>query len=362
MKILFITNGHGEDIIAARIIKEIQNEQIFAFPLVGEGKSFEELKNVEILGSRKKMPSGGFVYQSFSNIVKDIFSGLIGNTLEQIKTLKILKGTFDKVIAIGDIVPIIGSIIVSEKFIFIGCAKSDYYDYSYTPWEKFLLKKRCKMCFPRDEKTTENLISYGIKCAYVGNPMMDCIETTNEPFNKNEYDFTIGLLPGTRDDFYLNLEDMITLSEHIDKIFQSQNKKNLYLISATKEIDISKYTNKENVILATNKFGDVISQSDLIIGLSGTGNEQAAGLGKPIVSFTGRGVQYTSSFAKRQKQLLGDAIFVGSRNFQKTAQKVWEILTDKTLMQKMATCGKKRMGPKGAAKKIAYYIKNENWL
>ena len=81
MKILFITNGHGEDIIAARIIKELAGHDISVCPVVGAGQVFDGLP-VTVLGPRKKMPSGGFVYQSLSNIIKDVFSGLIGNSIE----------------------------------------------------------------------------------------------------------------------------------------------------------------------------------------------------------------------------------------------------------------------------------------
>jgi len=37
--------------------------------------------------------------------------------------------------------------------------------------------------------------------------------------------------------------------------------------------------------IVQGKFGDVLSSSKVIIGLSGMGNEQAVGLGKPVVSF-----------------------------------------------------------------------------
>ena len=59
MRILFITNGHGEDIIAARIIEELAGEDISVLPLVGAGTVFDGLP-VTVLGKRKKMPSGGF--------------------------------------------------------------------------------------------------------------------------------------------------------------------------------------------------------------------------------------------------------------------------------------------------------------
>jgi hypothetical protein len=359
MKILFITNGHGEDIIAARIIKELGGQDISVLPVVGTGQAFESLP-VKILGPRKKMPSGGFVYQSLSNIAKDLFSGLIGNSIEHIRILRSLKGRFGLVVAVGDIVPIVGAMLTKTKFFFVGCAKSDHYDYSYTPWEKYFLKKYCSLCFPRDKKTFDNLSKYGIKCEFAGNPMMDCFEVTGDNFGLKDKDLVVGILPGTRDDSLLNMEDIIAATFELDKAAESSGKKIAYLAAAAPSADLGRFPKRSDLAISTEKFGDIIHLADAVIGLSGTGNEQAAGLGKPVISFPGRGVQYTASFAKRQTQLLGDALMVTERNPKKTAAAVWSILTDSAKRQAMGAEGSKRMGPPGASKKIAEFINNED--
>ena len=359
MRILFITNGHGEDIIAARIIEELAGEDISVLPLVGAGTVFDGLP-VTVLGKRKKMPSGGFVYQSFSNIVRDIFSGLIGNSIEQIRLLRSLRTKFDLVVAVGDIVPIIGAMLTRTKFFFIGCAKSDHYDYSYTPWEKSFLKRYCSLCFPRDKKTSDNLSKYGIKCRFVGNPMMDCFKVTGENFAVKEGTYTVGILPGTRDDAALNMQDIFSVTEELDKLAAKNGKDICYLAAVAPSADITSFPKKTNLIITTDKFGDVISRADAVLGLSGTGNEQAAGLGKPIISFPGRGVQYTASFAKRQEQLLGEALTVTERAPGSTAATVWSILTDPQKKECMGKAGQERMGSSGASAQIAKLIKDEN--
>lgn len=359
MRILFITNGHGEDIIAARIIEELAGEDISVLPLVGAGTVFDGLP-VTVLGKRKKMPSGGFVYQSFSNILRDIFSGLIGNSIEQIRLLRALRTKFDLVVAVGDIVPIIGAMITRTKFFFVGCAKSDYYDYSYTPWEKYFLKKYCSLCFPRDKKTSEGLSKYGIKCLFAGNPMMDCFKITGETFSVKEGTYAVGILPGTRDDVSLNMQDIFSVTEELDKMAAKNGKDIYYIAAVTPSADISSFPKKSNLLVTNDKFGDVISRADVILGLSGTGNEQAAGSGKPIISFPGRGVQYTAPFARRQKQLLGEALTVTERDPGSTAYAVWKILTDPEKKELMAKAGAERMGKAGASAKIAELIKNEN--
>lgn len=359
MKILFITNGHGEDMIAARIMKELEGEDISVLPVVGAGDVFDRMP-VKVLGPRKKMPSGGFVYQSFTSLLKDVFSGLIGNSLDHIRILRSLKGHYDLTVAVGDIVPIIGAMLAGTKFFFVGCAKSYHYDYSYTPWERYFLKKYCSLCFPRDRKTFDALSKCGIKCVYAGNPMMDCFETTNLDLGIEKGAYKIGVLPGTRDDARLNMEDIMSAADELDLIAASRGKRTVYLAAVSPSADTADFPKRTNLSVFTDRFGDIINSSDVVIGLSGTGNEQAAGLGKPVISFPGRGVQYTASFAKRQTQLLGKALALTQRDPKRTAEAVWEILSSEDKKREMGAAGKERMGGPGASKKIAELIKNED--
>jgi len=308
------------------------------------------------------MPSGGFIYQSLQNIIKDISSGLASTVIKEIRELRGLKGKFDLVVSVGDIVPIAGALFTKTKFIFVGCAKSDYYSYSYTPWEKFLLKKYCTLALPRDIKTTEGLKKKGVKARYVGNPMMDCIRMTGADLGVPKGAFVVGVLPGTRDDTPLNMEDIFSVSEELSKKAAPGGKEIVFLVAASPVSDTSIFKCPDNMRIYKNMFGDIINRSDLVIGLSGTGSEQAAGLGKPVVSFPGRGVQYTALFAKRQKELLGEALFITKREPGAAASDIWGILNDTSRSQKMGAAGKDRMGAPGASKKIAEIINNANSL
>ncbi|NQT30499.1 MAG: hypothetical protein HQ596_07990 [Candidatus Saganbacteria bacterium] len=363
-KLLFITNGHGEDLVAAEIIQHLgQDFDISVLPVVGEGSAFKGLK-VKILGSQKKLPSGGFSLRNFRYLIWDIYAGLVGNTIENIKLLRKHKKHFDLVISIGDIVPIIGARLAQSPFIFIGVNKSSYYrwfGYSYTPWEKLLLQNYAQKVFVRDKLTETKLRSHGIKISqaeYVGNPLMDCIEQmTNDPSTSlgtskcqmtNEGKIVIGFLPGTRDDAKINLEDFERIVQEIIKLNNSE-KKVTFVIATTLENVPSNMEKKP--------FADVLSQSDLIIGLSGTGNEQAAGCGIPVISFCGRGSQYNKKFAQAQKQLLGNALdLILDREPIIIAAEVWNLLKSPDKMEEMGKAGKERMGHSGSTEKIADFI------
>lgn len=363
MKILFLSNGHGEDQIASQLIKELfkldKNIEISAFPLVGSGDAFKNLP-VQILGTRKIMPSAGFIYQSFSNIIKDVFSGFIRNTFLQIKYLSSLRGKFDRAVAIGDIVPIAAAVISKAPFYFIGCAKSDYYDYSYNYLEKYLLKKYCRLSFPRDKKTADNLEKIGIRVKFAGNPMMDCMAITGYDFGIQSDARVIGILPGSHDDLYINMEDILDVAKKINNLSEKQKIKIEFLAALPANADISRIKILHNMRIIRNKFGDVLNKSEIVIGLSGTGNEQAVGFGKPVLSFAGRGVQYTKKFQEKQKELLGDALLASSK--ENAAHDAMNLLLNEDQIKFMAKTGAGRMGPSGASKKIASMVRNENWI
>ncbi|MFM6037962.1 MAG: hypothetical protein ACKPBB_09850, partial [Sphaerospermopsis kisseleviana] len=80
LQLLVLSNGHGEDIIAARIIKELQQlsspPDIFALPIVGEGRAYQNL-NVPCIGEVKTMPSGGFIYMDSRQLMRDVQGGLV---------------------------------------------------------------------------------------------------------------------------------------------------------------------------------------------------------------------------------------------------------------------------------------------
>jgi uncharacterized protein (TIGR03492 family) len=99
-----------------------------------------------------------------------------------------------------------------------------------------------------------------------------------------------------------------------------------------------------------------LNRSEIIVGLSGTGNEQAVGMGKPLVCFPSGGIQHTLKYAKDKKQLLGDSISLVENNPSIIAQEVWAILKDPIRQEKMIKVGEERMGKRGSSKKIADYI------
>jgi uncharacterized protein (TIGR03492 family) len=207
LQLLVFSNGHGEDVIATRILQELQQlpnrPDIFALPLVGEGHAYQQL-GIPLIGSVRTMPSGGFIYMDGRQLMRDMRGGLIQLTLKQFNAMRCWIKTQEKlgnrkaILAVGDIVPLLYACLSGLDYAFVGTAKSEYHvrdelnilrrktkgafweNFSgsvYHPWERWLMShQRCKAVFPRDSLTSKILRKWPIPAFDLGNPMMDGLE------------------------------------------------------------------------------------------------------------------------------------------------------------------------------------------
>ena len=201
MKLLCISNGHGEDAIALPVLQELrklpQPPEIVTLPIVGVGQAYLS-NDLAIAGQTQVLPSGGFLNQDRRQLVRDLRGGLVGLTIAQIQTIRDWGRSGGKILAVGDIVPLLFAWMSGADYAFIGTAKSEYYlrdrqgqilasqrnsieaktGCYYFPWERWLLsRRRCKAVFPRDKLTTEILQQHHIPAFDLGNPMMDGVAT-----------------------------------------------------------------------------------------------------------------------------------------------------------------------------------------
>ena len=197
-RLLCLSNGHGEDVIAVRILQALQSRsdcpKLFALPLVGEGNAYRSL-GVPLIGTVKAMPSGGFVYMDGRQLVRDVQGGLLQLTLEQFKAIRRWAKQGGRILAVGDIFPLLLAYFSGIPYAFVGTAKSEYYlrdaagnwlpqvgfdnwsGSDYHPWERWLMSRsRCRAVFPRDTLTTKVLQQWAIPAFDLGNPMMDGLE------------------------------------------------------------------------------------------------------------------------------------------------------------------------------------------
>ena len=258
LRLLCLSNGHGEDIIAVRILQELQHRStsfnIAALPLVGEGRAYTQL-GIPLIGSVKTMPSGGFVYMDGRQLMRDLKGGLLQLTLAQLGAIRSFSHNqpdrdrqASAILAVGDIVPLLFAWLSGANYAFVGTAKSEYYvrdengnlpgrspftrleNWSgsvYHPWERWLMShSRCQAVFPRDSFTTQTLQKLSIPAFDLGNPMMDLEPVTPLDISdlQKRRSLTILLLPGSRPpEAYNNWQQIIAAVSGLMVTFSDRN-------------------------------------------------------------------------------------------------------------------------------------------
>ncbi len=407
MKLLCLSNGHGEDIIGLRILQALQQQapelELAALPIVGEGLSYEQA-GIPLIGAVKAMPSGGFIYMDGRQLAKDLQGGLLKLTRSQLKTIRAWAKEGGFILAVGDIVPLLFAWLSGANYAFVGTAKSEYYlrdevgwlpreswlagleSWSgsvYQPWERWLMgRKRCQAIFPRDSLTSQVLQAKSLPAYDLGNPMMDGLmtstsadleaSTVNSPTDADEsaQPLTVVLLPGSRPpEAYRNWQTILTACSSLMRDLYQPSVRFLAAIapsldlaplrerlemegwrpSSTNELTYTR--GASTLTIATDRYAEFLQQADFAIAMAGTATEQFVGLGKPALILPGTGPQFTPRFAEAQTRLLGPSVTLTQP--EQAGQIVQSFLTRPDLLQLVAENGQRRMGSPGAAARIA---------
>ena len=399
--LLIICNGHGEDVIALEIIKrflkKIKIKTIEVMPLVGNGKIFDSInsKNFSKIGYLRDLPSGGFSNQSLKGFFIDLFAGFLVDTFKNFLIVRGKSKDHYKIIAVGDLLPLFFAWSSKCEFSFIGTPKSDHTWFDgpgwalsdiyhklkgseWDPWEIFLMRsKRCKSLIMRDDFTANNLNKKMISAKYFGNPMMDFVDEKNEKVSNIIMFKRIILIIGSRFpeafnnlDIFLNCLEDLKLSNDLIILLPLSINANVYTIKShiknrgyTKENNVQFKIGEDSVwkkkkkyiLLGKSTFNEWANMGSVGLSNAGTATEQITGLGIPSVSLPGAGPQFTKSFAKRQARLLGGSVLV-CNNKKILLDNLEILLNEKDYRLKQVRIGKKRMGKRGASKKIVDYI------
>jgi len=390
-RILIISNGHGEDLIAARLaqsLKELRPSiQLEALPIVGLGSAFSKL-GISLLLEGKQMPSGGFIRNGLKNIKMDLQAGLISHTRRQLRVLKAAREGVDLAFCVGDaILLLFAGWVLKRPIVFLPTAKSNYIA-PHWKLEIDLMRRYCTAVFPRDLITAKSLQQHGVKADFYGNVMMDALEFKGDDLKKNPGEIVVTILPGGREEAYDNLLEIGKVVLEFEKLCQANGEglQRRYLVALSGGLEFSELvvrmpvedwqvisstlselergiighfgSFKEQIRLTVTqgRFADLLKASDLVIGLAGTANEQAVGMGKPVVTFVGNGPQFTKKFAITQQKLLGDSISLVESEPGIVAAEMWWILKNPELYEKMAQIGRERMGKAGGSEQIAREI------
>lgn len=392
-RLLCLSNGHGEDIIAVRILQELQQysilQDIAALPLVGEGRAYASA-GIPLIGTVQTMPSGGFFYMDKRQLVRDLRGGLLQLTLTQTQALRAWVKQGGVVLAVGDIVPLLFAWWSGVDYAFVGTAKSEYHirddvktivklssferilgvsDSIYHPWERWLMSlPRCKAVFPRDSLTAKKLQKWAIPVFDLGNPMMDRLEP-EKSLQLPERSLTVLLLPGSRiPEAYHNWQQILLAVINLIATFGDRSLLFLGAIAPGVSLeplcqmlvsvgfcqidDLTFSYKNASVVLTQKAYNECLHLADVAIAMAGTATEQFVGLGKPAISIPGKGPQFTYNFAEAQSRLLGSSVILLQQP-QQAGEAIKGVLADSDRLAQIAQNGYRRMGAPGAARRIA---------
>ena len=394
--VLFLSNGHGEDAINCQILSALRasgcDVDVAAMPIVGDGAAYGR-SGVRMIGPTSKMPSGGVFYMNPIFLVKDIGAGLIALTCQQLRAVWRHSPHCDLVVATGDIVVAAIAHLTDRPYIIFLSAHSSYYEGRVNlglVLPQLLSSPRCLAVFTRDALTAADLNRQGLnKAKFVGNPVMDHLNYTGKDLQLIPGVRTIALLPGSRlPEANHNLILLLKLVKEIaavsaipvhfraalvpnlmpelDRIAARsgwQHQSGKLILQCIKKSFCQQQLAVE-VLCYSDAFADILQQSSLVIGMTGTAVEQAVGLGKPVIAVPGNGPSFTYRFAEAQHRLLGNSVqVIGTKPANNDIIKQAALALDRTLQDDnyLASCvknGLERMGRSGASIKIANYVTN----
>lgn len=402
-RLLCISNGHGEDAIALRILAALRSQlpdlNLAALPIVGEGRTFPK-HGIPLIAATKTLPSGGFIYMDSRQLARDVSSGLVQQTLAQLRALKQWSRDGGSILAIGDLIPMAFAWWSGLPYSVVGTAKSAYYwrdeqgplpdlpwytgwaGSIYLPWERwFMQHDRCRGVVVRDALTAQELRQQGISQVYTGNPMMDDLEPTGaHPLKPPvESALTILLLPGSRTpEAVANWQLILQAVDGVQQHFHPRWVHCLGAIAPTLELapfqsslaaagwqavpEAAAQFQKQtaSIYLTQTAYPDCLHLADAAIALAGTATEQFVGQGKPAFTIPGSGPQFTATFARLQTRLLGPSVILVNTP-QDIGAAMAHTLNDPERLQAIRENGRRRLGSPGAAAAIAAMLATQ-WL
>ncbi|MDR7402354.1 MAG: lipid-A-disaccharide synthase-related protein [Armatimonadota bacterium] len=359
--VLVVSNGHGEDAVGMVLAQALRPAaDVAAFPLVGLGTAY---RDIPLLDPRRALPSGGFGFRNhLPGLLADLRAGVLRLWWQQRRTLRACRGRFDAVVAIGDFYCLWMAAHAGRPVVYIATAKSEHGE-PHQWLELRLMRRLPAVVFARDALTASALAARGVPARHVGNPLMDTIGPDGTDPRLDPRLPTVLLLPGSRQEAYGNLELLLALAgrvgrtERVNLVCALAPSLDLDRVHATAvragwQADGDVLRSSEAAVRLTGAFGAAVRVADVVVGLAGTANEQAAGLGKPVVAFPGPGPQFTRPFLRLQQRILGDAV-VAVGSWDEAAEAVLRLLGNPAERARRGEAGRQRMGPPGAVSQIA---------
>ena len=340
-RILLISNGHGEDLSASLLGRELLNRQqwVEALPLVGAGDAYRRA-GLGVIGRTRNFSTGGLGYTSLRGRLTELWQGQVQYLCGRILSLMRHRREYGLVVAVGDLVPVLAAWLSGRPAVVYLVAYSSHYEGKLRlPWPCgwLLRQERIQAIWSRDALTADDLSGQlGRPVRFLGNPFQDAVAAAASPSPtaaaRGLAVQGLGLLPGSRlpeakANLLLMLEVLTRLPEPLQRPGALRLQAALVGELGAAEVlaaaaplgwtlaepgqggqDVVLRWGHLELRLLWQGFVEVLRDSDLLLAMAGTAAEQAVGLGKPVLQLAGSGPQFNGRFAEAQRRLLGAGV------------------------------------------------------
>ena len=379
--VLLVTNGHAEDHMGAALAAALRRGEpgceIRAVPLVGPGEALRAA-GVAVVGAEPILPSGGFIREGVRVLGRDLRHGLARQVWRLGRAVADCRRPGQVAVAVGDFVALLlARRARAERLVFLPTAKS-VRSHRFFRAELWAMRRWCDPVHPRDGETDERMRQAGVPSAFLGNLLMDSLPPGRPVPEPVPGAVRLALLPGSRQEAARNLGLMLEVVVELDRQmrerrlvpdFRAALPGSLEASTAAAELSAQGWSVGEpqeagwiarrdecEVAAHYGSFVEVASSSALVFGLAGAANEQAAGLGVPIVTMVGAGPQTSRRrLVEQQRLLLGATVLLEGSPADK-ARAVLALLSDEERRERLGGAGRRAMGAPGAVAAIAQQL------
>lgn len=176
--VLLLSNGHGEDLSGALLAAALQRlgVAVEALPLVGHGDPYRR-QGIAVLGHTRSYSTGGLGYTSLAGQLTELLQGQVLYLLGRLALLRRRRRRYALVVAVGDIVPLLGAWLSGRPTAMYLVAYSSHYEGRLRlPWPGGWLLRQARVLavWSRDVLTASDLqAQLGRPVSFLGNPFLD---------------------------------------------------------------------------------------------------------------------------------------------------------------------------------------------
>ena len=366
-RVLFISNGIGEDSIGAEIIKRLPPDfEVEAYPTLGSGRAYAGI--CKIVGPRAQLASQGSRVDS-GTVARDIASGGLATIRPGLAFMRRARKAYDRHVVIGDFIGVAGCWLSGIRNITYLDVYKTGYGRPYAAIERWIIGKTCRTVFNRSERLAQTLAAEGVDARAAGNVMMDTIPSGDyDARRRRTRRQSVTLLPGSRDataaNLALQVETLAALPEALrPDVFAAVAEgiapqaladaagMRFQPPAGQEQADLGTLSGHGLVVhLARGVLGNLLAASDLVLSQAGTATIQALGSGKPVVTFT-RPTDRLKRF-REENLLFGEARLLVPDRPAEIAALVSSLLSTPQELARLGAIGRERIGGPGAIDEV----------